>query len=93
MSNKGLQKSNPPANDIPADGFMTAFEVKVELVRSSIASAPPPVYTVDGYNVTFNKFVEVDASCILRIVRQALNKNCALDIAPSRLVVCAGVKR
>ena len=83
---KGQQKSNPPAEGLTVDGFLKAFEAKVESVRASTASATPPVFTGDGCATTFDKFEEIDASYMVRLVRQAPNKNCALDPVPTWLV-------
>jgi hypothetical protein len=83
---KGQQKSTPPADGLTADGFLKAFEAKVDSVRESTASASPPVFPGDGCTSTFDKFLPLDTGYIERLVREAPNKNCALDPVPTWLV-------
>ena len=65
---------------------METFNDKIESVRSSTASAPPPTDAVYGGASTFDEFEQIDASYIERLVRDAPNKNCALDPVPTWLV-------
>ena len=79
-------KSTLPADGLTADGFLKAFEAKVESVRASTASAPPPAFTGEGSTTTFDAFHSIDADYMERLVRDAPNKNCALDPVPTWLV-------
>ena len=83
---KSQLRSTPPVDGLTADGFLNAFEAKVESVRASTASAAPPVFVGEGCTMTFDMFHFIDASYIERLVRQAPNKNCALDPVPIWLV-------
>ena len=79
-------KSTLPADGLTADGFLKAFEAKVESVRASTASAPPPAFTGEGSRTTFDAFQSIDADYMEKLVRDAPNKNCALDPVPTWLV-------
>jgi len=69
-----------------ADGFLRAFQDKVESVRSSTASAPQPEFQGDGCETTWSAFADVDVVCVEKLIQQAANKNCALDPVPTWLV-------
>jgi hypothetical protein len=60
-----------------------AFHDKVESVRSSTASAPPPEFQGGGCEATWSAFAVIDAVDVEKLIQQAANKNCALDPVPT----------
>ena len=83
---KDRLKKTSPADGLTADGFIKAFDDKVDSVRSSTASAAYPVFVGDGCSCRFETFQPVGVDYIQRLVRAAPNKNSALDPAPTWLI-------
>jgi len=83
---KDRLKKTRPVDSLTADGFLKAFEEKVESVRASTASAAYPVFDGDGCTCFFELFQPIDDHYIERLITAAPNKNCALDPAPTWLV-------
>jgi len=80
------KKKTSVMEGLTADGFLRAFQDKVESVRSSTASAPQPEFQGDGCETTWRAFDVIDVVCIEKLIQQAANKNCALDPVPTWLV-------
>jgi hypothetical protein len=80
------KKKTSVMEGLTADGFLRAFQDKVESVRSSTASAPPPEFQGDGCETTWSAFAAIDVVRMGRLIQQAANKNCALDPVPTWLV-------
>lgn len=80
------KKKTSPAEGLTADGFLRAFQDKVESVRSSTATASPPVLVGDGCETAWNAFSVIDAAHVEKLIQLAANKNCALDPVPTWLV-------
>ena len=73
-------------NQINAQAFSNVFKSKVESVRSSASSAPRPEFLRSGCAFKMEKFVDIGVDEARRLVRQAADKNCALDPAPTGLL-------
>jgi hypothetical protein len=83
---KDRSKSTSSVDGLTADGFLHAFEAKVQSVRASTASSPPPVFAGEGCKSTLAAFDVIDADYMVRLIRAAANKNCVLDPVPTWLV-------
>ena len=80
------RKTIPSDSEVNAENFLKAFEAKVESVRASTSSVPPPVFQGDGCSPIFDQFVDIDADEAVKLVRGAANKNCELDPVPTWII-------
>jgi hypothetical protein len=53
------KKKTSPVTGLTADGFLRAFQDKVESVRSSTASASQPEFEGDGCEMTWSAFAVI----------------------------------
>src|SRR5260221_633020 len=82
---KERQAASVPSG-ITADGFLKAFNEKVESIRAATATAPGPDFAGPACQSVLDGFQTVDATDILRLIRAAPNKTGVLDPAPTWLV-------
>ena len=74
------------SNRINAENFSQAFADKVAGVRSSTSNAHRPVFDDGGCTVNFDTFSTVDETVVVRLIRNAANKNSMLDPVPTWIV-------
>ena len=80
-------KTKPPTSDeLTAERFLEAFNEKLAGVRSSTASAAPPVF--DGPPCEFScvEFEPIDANTVQRLLSHAACKSCELDPVPTWVI-------
>ena len=80
-------KTKPPISDeLTAVRFLDAFNEKLAGVRSSTASAAPPVF--DGPPCEFScvEFEPIDATTVQRLLSHAACKSCELDPVPTWVI-------
>ena len=81
------KKEKPPSSEeLTAEAFSNAFAKKLAGVRSSTASAAPPVFDNPPCISSFVRFETIDPSMILRLIRNAAGKSCELDPVPSWVI-------
>ena len=85
LSKRERVESNP-SDGLTAESFLNAFSDKVEGVRASTASAPPPSFDSPPGTSSFSRFRMVGESDIHRLISSAANKQCELDPVPTWLV-------
>jgi hypothetical protein len=71
---------------LTADGFANAFREKIESVRKSTETAPHPTFDGPGCLSNLLEFNSVSPYMVVRLIREAPNKTCELDPAPTWLI-------
>ena len=82
------QKKDKPPNseELTAEAFSNASAEKLAGVRSSTASAAPPVFDTPPCTSSFDQFEIIDPSTIRRLISNAAAKSCELDPVPSWVI-------
>jgi len=79
---------SPPSqqnSNFSAEQFLTHFTTKIDKIRSTTSTAPPPV--IESRHITpFSSFTLVSAEEITRLLSRMPAKHCALDPAPTWIV-------
>ena len=75
-----------PSDGLTAESFLNAFRDKVEGIRASTASEPPPSFDSPPCTSSFSRFRMIGESDLHRLVSAAANKPCKLDPVPTWLV-------
>jgi hypothetical protein len=81
-----LQMSSPlqeNSSHFSADEFAAFFTSKVEKIRASTSSAPPPVITTRPVATPFSSFEPVSVDEVTRLLSRTPAKHCLLDPAPT----------
>src|SRR5664279_5367773 len=84
-----VQMSPPTHQDsshFSADDFAAFFTSKVDKIRASTASAPPPVIQTQLVATSFSSFAPVSVDEVVRLLSRTPTKHCPLDPAPTWLV-------
>jgi hypothetical protein len=73
----------PVSNSIDANEFHKFFDDKVEAVRASTATAPPPSFTQGPTDITLTEFEPVHRREVTEAIHQLPDKCCAVDPVPT----------
>ena len=76
----------PDSDELSADRFSDAFQAKLDRVRSSTASAPPPTFDGPSCSSELQSFHLLDVAAVIRLINSAASKYCELDPAPTWLI-------
>ena len=78
--------SHQDSSHFSADDFAAFFTSKVDTIRASTASAPPPVIQTQLVATSFSSFAPVSVDEVVRLLSRTPTKHCPLDPAPTWLV-------
>ena len=79
--------TKPPTSDeLTAERFMEAFNEKLAGVRSSTASAAPPVFNGPPCEFSCVEFEPIDAASVQRLLNKAACKSSELDPVPTWVI-------
>ena len=80
-------KTKPPTSDeLTAERFLEAFNEKLAGVRSSTASAAPPVFNKPPCEFSCVEFEPIDAISVQRLLSKAACKSSELDPVPTWVI-------
>ena len=88
-SKQRVQMSPSPhqySSHFSADDFATFFPSKVDKIRASTSSAPPPVIKKELVTTPFSSFEPISVDEVARLLSRLPAKHCSLDPVPTWLV-------